>query len=423
MVVRNSPGRLPIIQIDAAINPGNSGGPTFDITNNVTLDGFSGWAVTKNVDSLFHDFSSPRQFWQLAVSTGFTVYCRGSRHVCMLFRGPSDCQLLRAPVAQTNSQVLGNAILHFGVYINRNTSIGNQLRLQFHWTHISPTPTKRWKRTKPNNLFHPQKIHFVDQISSCAVCTRWGLVLHLQGYPKHRMWDSWYVSNYFPDLNSVHDILTYDYSKDACSCPTGTQNLSFRLFVWTRFCHVLSTEAGVTNILTFPLCSQQSSASQASVEPLGLPTLISAMSNLSNLQVKYLNFPRLNCKCLSSGISVSIAPSRYSLGAFHVIKLHEICTYQVLLQSDSMVPPGYIIPTKAGRRGREPEPNFRGRPRADCHGLPEGVPEPGFLEWYLWNWFGNHTSWKRRLAGTGLMVIQCHTGACRWSQIWAPKPS
>lgn len=31
----NSPGRLPIIQIDAAINPGNSGGPTFDITNNV----------------------------------------------------------------------------------------------------------------------------------------------------------------------------------------------------------------------------------------------------------------------------------------------------------------------------------------------------------------------------------------------------
>ena len=171
----------------------------------------------------FMIFSSPRQFWQLAVSTGFTVYCRGSRHVCMLFRGPSDCQLLRAPVAQTNSQVLGNAILHFGVYINRNTSIGNQLRLQFHWTHISSTPTKRWKRTKPNNLFHPQKIHFVDQISSCAVCTRWGLVLHLQGYPKHRMWDSWYVSNYFPDLNSVHDILTYDYSKDACSCPTGTQ--------------------------------------------------------------------------------------------------------------------------------------------------------------------------------------------------------
>lgn len=35
--LRNSPGRLPIIQIDAAINPGNSGGPTFDITNNVKL--------------------------------------------------------------------------------------------------------------------------------------------------------------------------------------------------------------------------------------------------------------------------------------------------------------------------------------------------------------------------------------------------
>lgn len=40
--LRNSPGRLPIIQIDAAINPGNSGGPTFDITNNVKL-GWNAW--------------------------------------------------------------------------------------------------------------------------------------------------------------------------------------------------------------------------------------------------------------------------------------------------------------------------------------------------------------------------------------------
>ena len=43
--LRNSPGRLPIIQIDAAINPGNSGGPTFDITNNVKL----GWNAWKSI--------------------------------------------------------------------------------------------------------------------------------------------------------------------------------------------------------------------------------------------------------------------------------------------------------------------------------------------------------------------------------------
>mmetsp|Transcript_78575 Transcript_78575/g.173413 ORF Transcript_78575/g.173413 Transcript_78575/m.173413 type:complete len:519 (-) Transcript_78575:146-1702(-) len=45
----NSPGRLPIIQIDAAINPGNSGGPTFDITNNVIGVASSGLPKAQNV--------------------------------------------------------------------------------------------------------------------------------------------------------------------------------------------------------------------------------------------------------------------------------------------------------------------------------------------------------------------------------------
>lgn len=45
----NSPGRLPIIQIDAAINPGNSGGPTFDLANSVIGVASSGMPKAQNV--------------------------------------------------------------------------------------------------------------------------------------------------------------------------------------------------------------------------------------------------------------------------------------------------------------------------------------------------------------------------------------
>lgn len=194
------------------------------------------------------------------------------------------------------------------------------------------------------------------------------------------MWDSWYVSNYFPDLNSVHDILTYDYSKDACSCPTGTQNLSFRLFVWTRFCHVLSTEAGVTNILTFPLCS----STKFCIIGFSGTSWVSNI-NISDEQPeqssgKILNFPRLNCKCLSSGISVSIAPSRYSLGAFHVNSMKSVPN-KFFFSLTAWCPQDTSFPPRlGGEGGMEPEPNFSGRP------LPLRLP------WSSWR-----STWARVL--------------------------
>jgi len=45
----NSPGNLPIIQIDAAINPGNSGGPAFDLCCNVVGVASSGLPKAQNV--------------------------------------------------------------------------------------------------------------------------------------------------------------------------------------------------------------------------------------------------------------------------------------------------------------------------------------------------------------------------------------
>ena len=89
------------------------------------------------------------------------------------------------------------------------------------------------------------------------------------------------------------------------------------------------------------------------MEPLGFPTLISAMSNLSNLQVKYLNFPRLNCKCLSSGISVSIAPSRYSLGAFHVNSMKSVPN-KFFFSLTAWCPQDISFPPRLGGEGGNP---------------------------------------------------------------------